>query len=127
MDGALQSDVARTSRIINGLKGEGVEPVLVLWALSREIRTMAGMAFELSRGTGVEQLLAKHRVWDKRKALVRAGLKRHSLVQWQAMLRRCADVDDMVKGGRVGNVWDELLQLSLWLGGVRLFPHRKAI
>lgn len=127
VDGALQGDAARISRIINGLKGEGIEPVLVLWALSREVRTMAGMAFELSQGAGLEQLLAKHRVWEKRKALVRVGVKRHSLVQWQAMLRRCADVDGMVKGGRAGNVWDELLQLSLWLGGVRLFPHRKAV
>ncbi len=126
VDGALQGDVARTSRIINGLKGEGVEPVLVLWALSREIRSMANMAFEATQGAGVEQVLAKHRVWDKRKALVRSGLKRHSLPQWQAMLKRCAEVDGMIKGGRPGNVWDELLQLSLWLGGLRLFPQVKS-
>lgn len=126
VDCALQSDVARTSRIINGLKGEGVEPVLVLWALSREIRTMQSMAFDLHQGANIGSVLAKNRVWDKRKPLVQSGLKRHSLPQWQAMLKRCAEVDAIIKGVKPGNVWDELLELSLWLGGVRLFPGKRA-
>ncbi|ALP52034.1 DNA polymerase III subunit delta [Candidatus Tenderia electrophaga] len=121
VDAALQGDPVRTTRIINGLRGEGVEPVLVLWALSREIRAMAGMAFEISRGERGEQVLAKHRVWEKRKPLVRAGLKRHSLAQWQDMLERCAEIDAMIKRGRAGNVWDEFLALSVCLGGAELF------
>jgi len=128
VDGALQGDVARTTRIIQGLKGEGVEPVLVVWALTREIRTMTEMAFEMSQGAGLEQVLAKWRVWDKRKPLVRAGLQRHKLGQWQSMLRRAAELDAMVKGRRTGNVWDELLELSLLLGGLQLHPGvRKAL
>ena len=126
VDGALQGDAARTSRIINGLKGEGVEPMLVLWALSREIRTMESMAFGISQGASPNQILAKHRVWDKRKPLVQTGLKRHPLPAWQAMLKRCAEVDGMIKGGRPGNVWDELLELSLWLGGTRLFVGKRS-
>ena len=126
VDGALQGDAARTSRIINGLKGEGVEPVLVLWALSREIRAMESMAFGISQGANLGQVLAKHRVWDKRKPLVQSGLKRHPLPAWQAMLKRCAEVDGMIKGGRPGNVWDELLELSLWLGGTRLFVGKRS-
>jgi len=122
VDGALQGDAVRTTRIVNGLRGEGIEPALVLWALSREIRAMSGMAFEMSQGTRGEQVLAKHHVWEKRKPLVRAGLKRHSMAQWQAMLDHCAGIDAMIKGGRPGNVWDQFLGLSLWLGGVRLHP-----
>ncbi|HGX91901.1 MAG TPA: DNA polymerase III subunit delta [Candidatus Tenderia sp.] len=125
VDCALQGDVARTSRIIQGLKGEGVEPTLVLWALSREIRAMQSMAYDLHQGANIGSVLAKNRVWDKRKPLVQTGLKRHSLPQWQAMLKHCAEVDATIKGVRPGNVWDEFLQLSLWLGGVRLFrPFR---
>ncbi len=124
VDGALQGDAVRTSRIINGLRGEGVEPVLILWALTREIRAMASMAL-VARTSSVEQAMSKYRVWDKRKPLVRDGLKRYSPGQWQAMLRRAGDIDGMIKGGRAGNVWDELLQLSLWLGGLRLFPGKR--
>lgn len=124
VDAALEGDIARTNRIVNGLKGEGIEPVLVLWALTREIRSMAGMAIEAKKN-GLDQAIAKYRVWPKRKPLVCNGLKRHSPVQWQAMLRRAGDVDNMIKTGKAGNVWDELLQLSLWLGGTRLFAQSR--
>ena len=120
VDGALAGDAARTSRIVYGLKGEGIEPVLVLWALSREIRTMASMAFELRQGSNIGQVLAKYRVWDNRKPLIQSGLKCHSLTEWQAMLQQAGAIDAMVKGRKTGNVWDELLELSLWLGGMRL-------
>lgn len=122
VDGALQGDANRTSRIITGLKGEGVEPVLILWAITREIRAMTQMAFIMKQGSSADQAMAKHYVWDKRKPLVRTGLQRHSLARWQALLRRCGEIDLMVKGGRVGNVWDELLELSLLLGGLQLHP-----
>jgi len=81
--------------------------------------TMQSIAFDLHSNVG--QVLAKNRAWDNRKALVQAGLQR----QWQAMFRHCAEVDATIKGVRAGNVWDELLQLSLWLGGLRLFPGKR--
>ncbi len=121
VDAALQGDSVRASRIIHGLRGEGVEPVLVLWALTREIRSMTNLAVD-AKASGVEQALAKARVWDKRKPLVRNGLKRHSPRQWQSLLRRCGQIDAMVKGAQRGNVWDELLELSLLLGGLQLHP-----
>ena len=120
VDEALQGDGARTARIVVGLQSEGVEPVLVLWALTREIRAMARMAHLLQKGAAPDQAMAKSGVWDKRKPLVRAGLKRHGAMQWQAMLGKAGELDALIKGGRAGNVWDELLALSLWLGGVRL-------
>jgi len=125
VDNALQGDAVRTTRIIHGLKAEGVEPVLLLWALTREIRAMAEMAFEVAIGGGVEQAISKARVWDKRKPLVRSALQRHRVIVWQRMLQRCGVVDSMIKGGQIGNVWDEMLDLSLWLGGLRVLPNSR--
>jgi DNA polymerase-3 subunit delta len=36
------ADAARSLRILGGLQSEGAEPVLVLWALLRELRSMQG-------------------------------------------------------------------------------------
>ena len=119
VDTALIGDVPRTTRVIQGLRGEGVEPILVLWALLREIRAMAQMAAEMARGLGTEQAMAGQRVWDKRKAPVRAGLQRHNLNRWQLLLRRAGRIDRMIKGVEAGNPWDELLQLALLMAGVR--------
>lgn len=120
VDTALLGDAARTSRVVDGLRAEGVEPILVLWALLREIRTMAQMAGELTHGDSAEAVIGKYRVWEKRKGPVRAGLQRHPLKRWLQLLRRAGRIDRMIKGVEPGNPWDELLQLALLMAGVRL-------
>ncbi len=121
VDTALSGDVPRTVRTLRGLRGEGVEPVLVLWALAREIRLLEGMASELESGCPVEQAMRQYRIWEQRKPVVRQGLQRHNSQRWQQMLRRAARIDRLVKGVDKGNPWDELLQLILLMAGARLF------
>ncbi len=127
VDSALAGDGVRCVRILRGLQGEGVEPVLVLWALSREIRQLEGMALELARGDAMEQILQRYRVWEQRKAVVRAGLRRHQTLHWQQLLRRASRIDRMIKGADEGNPWDELLQLVLLVAGKQLFRKRSAM
>ncbi|HEC19383.1 MAG TPA: DNA polymerase III subunit delta [Gammaproteobacteria bacterium] len=119
VDAALAGDAPRASRMLHGLRGEGVEPILVLWALTRELRSLADMAAQIESGKGVDGVLA--RVWGKRKGPVKAGLQRHNRARWQQMLRRAARLDRVIKGAAPGNAWDELLQLTLLMAGVRLF------
>lgn len=119
-DAALAGDAARCARILDGLRGEGSEPVLILWALVREVRTLALIAAAAAGGAAVDSLLQQHRVWDKRKPLYRAALGRHNVQRWRLLLRRGARLDRVVKGAEPGNPWDELLQLSLLMAGVRL-------
>lgn len=109
VDSALVGDVARTARIIGGLKNEGVEPVLMLWALSREVRMLAQIS---EAKTSADAVMTKLRVWDNRKALIRKALSRHSSVRWKLFLKRCAKIDKVIKGVEQGRVWDELLMLS---------------
>lgn len=117
VDAALASDVAHVQRSLAGLRGEGVDPVLVLWALTREVRTLALMARQLQGGS-LSQVLASNRVWDKRKPLVTAVLQRIRGRQWWQLLQRCAHLDRVIKGRAAGSAWDELLQLALSLAGL---------
>jgi DNA polymerase-3 subunit delta len=119
----MAGDTARVVRILNGLRGEGVEPVLVLWAFAREIRALHAMAFEHSRGQSLDKVLAQHRIWERRKGLVRACLKRYPSRKWSEMLQHAARIDRIIKGLQSGRVWDELLQLSTTLAGL---PSRAA-
>jgi len=119
VDSALLGDSVRVARILDGLRGEGVEPILVLWALAREIRNLADMARQLISGKSMDSVLVS--VWAKRKAPVRAALQRHNRARWEMMLRRAARLDRLVKGAASGNAWDVLLQLGLMMAGVRLF------
>ncbi len=125
VDSALAGDAARAARMLNGLHSEGVEPVLVLWALAREIRSLAQMAYDIQTGTAADQVMAAHRVWDARKPLIKSGLKRNTLIQWQAMLRHAGQIDRIIKGVTPGSVWNEMLQLVLLMSGTR-FPVESA-
>lgn len=109
VDSALVGDLPRTSRIVGGLRNEGVEPVLVLWALSRDLRMLTGVA---QANMSQDAALAKAGVWENRKALLRKALTRHSAPRWQHFLRRCARIDRVIKGVEPGRAWDELLALS---------------
>jgi DNA polymerase-3 subunit delta len=121
-DAALAGEGARSVRILNGLQGEGVASAVVLWALARDIRQLAAMARALAGGQGLTQVLARHRVWQSRSTAFTGALQRHSLAACNRLLRRCALIDRIIKGQAAGNAWDELLQLTLWLGGVHEIP-----
>ncbi len=119
VDTALSGNGERVARMMSGLRSEGVEPVLVLWALAREIRTLSSMSFEVSHGTSPDQVMRNQRVWEKRKPLIKKGLRR-SPRQWWYLLHRAGQIDRMIKGQATGNVWDELLQLGLMMAGIRI-------
>lgn len=121
VDSALAGDAVRSTRILESLRAEGVDPVLALWALAREVRALARMAYDCTQGMGVDQVLAGHKVWEKRKGLVKAGLMRHKLRAWQHLLLLAGRIERIIKGAQAGNAWDELLRLVLGIGGVRLF------
>ena len=120
VDAAANGDVARASRIVNGLREEGVEPVLVLWALARELRSLAGMAYESEHGARAEQIYTKYKIWEKRKPIVHRALQRHKTRSWHGLLQRAARTDRVIKGFASGDAWDELSALSLAMAGA---PH----
>mgnify|MGYP001818033414 CR=1 FL=1 len=112
VDTLLAGDAARGVRMLEGLKAEGVAAPVVLWALAREIRALAEMAFEIEQGGSAEQVLGSYRVWEKRRPLVRKGLKRRA-AHWRRLLRGCALTDRLVKGLDRGDPWLKLQDIAL--------------
>lgn len=125
-DAALGGDAAACARTLRALRAEGVEPPLVIWALTREIRTLAQVAGDVQRGLAADHALQARRVWDKRKPLMKAALRRLSAGRCRALLLQAGEVDLMAKGQRSGNVWDELLQLSLGFAGAAVLNPPRA-
>lgn len=117
VDAALAGEADRSLRMLAGLRGEGVEPVLVVWALARELRGLAAMAWEIAGGDAPAAVMARHKVWAKRQSVVGTALPRLKPATWQALLAACARLDRVTKGLAPGNPWDELVHLCLRLAG----------
>jgi len=113
----LSGDVARLSRMLNGLKGEGEALPLVLWAMAEEIRMLLKLKSGMSQGRPLSALLKEYRIWGPREKLMEPALRRVSLQTLQTALQEASQVDKMVKGLRAkafaGDAWDALLQLGL--------------
>lgn len=120
VDTALQGDLLHTQKILSGLRGEGVEPATLIWALSRELRQLTAMSLAIGKGQSAQQVMKQHRVWSNRQQITARALERLNSRTLSRQLKRMAAADQTMKGMRPGNVWDLLEQTALTLAGAKL-------
>ena len=104
-DAAMAGDAPRAVRILGGLKAEGVEPVIVMWALTRELRTLATLDDAVRQGTDLGSAMQGARVWSNRQGLVRSCISRHQPGTFHRMLKASGRADAAAKGQRYGDPW----------------------
>ncbi len=124
VDACLAGNGTSAMRVLESLRAEGVEPVLVLWALARETRTMFQIATQISQGRAESSVFQAHRVWGGRRPLVSNALRRLRPAQWLGILIRASHIDRVIKGRADGDVWLEIESLVLALCGVRVSAAR---
>jgi DNA polymerase-3 subunit delta len=102
-ESALAGDAARTQRMIDGLRAEGVEPTLVLWSISKAVRDLWGSLANAPGGA---------RPWQRQTAALQKGQRRVRQLSFRKLAARAARADRMIKGKDVGNAWDEISLLA---------------
>ena len=119
VDATLNGAAEHTLRMLEGLRGEGVEALFINVMLARELRLLAGLAQQVSQGTPLERAFASARppVWDKRRPLVSKALQRHSSKTFNQLLMQAQQIDAQVKGQAAGDPWVALANLCLQLAG----------
>lgn len=117
-DATLLGNAPRVVSILDGLRREGIDPVPVLIALTVQVRSATHIALAIARGSSMSAALCEARIWQNRQGIFQQALGRHDVHAWQQMLLRCAELELACKGfTRRGNLWDELLELSLGVAG----------
>jgi len=112
VDTSLAGNSSRAVKIISGLKSEGIAPVVVNWAMAKDIRLLSQVAVDVS---SADYILKRSGVWQSRLALFKSCLSRHPQRAFQMMLKRCAYIDAASKGMIDANVWDEIESLCVRL------------
>ena len=105
VDAAVAGDAARSVRILGGLRSEGVEPVIVVWALSRELRTLSLLADNVRNGVDLGNALQKSGVWRNRQNLVRSCISRLQSADFYRLLKLARMADAAAKGQAAGDPW----------------------
>ncbi|WP_312960139.1 DNA polymerase III subunit delta [Stutzerimonas nitrititolerans] len=122
IDAALQGHPEHSLRMLEGLRGEGIEAPVILWALARELRLLANIAQQYAQGVPLERAFGQARppVWDKRRPLVSKALQRPDVAGWQRLLMAAQLIDEQIKGQAEGDPWIGLSNICLQLSGRRI-------
>ncbi len=121
----LAGDAPRLARMLEGLRGEGEAPALVLWAVVEEIRVLMRMKRGLSGGKPIATLLRENRIWGPREKLMATALTQLTQPDLENSLAFAASLDRQLKGLTLGtaslpaHIWDGLFELALQIAQPR--------
>jgi DNA polymerase-3 subunit delta len=117
---AFGGQAARALRILAGLRAEGEEPPLILWALTSDLRAVSRVAKRLERERSIDHALRAEQVWSNRQGPVRAALQRLDRAGIDSLLVAAGRADLLAKGALRGDPWVALEALVARIAGVRL-------
>jgi len=104
----LSGDAGRVLRMLDGLQGEGVEPPLVLWCITEELRSI----LQWTPNGGPRRL---YRGGRARKDLLSRAHARVPRAQLHDLLEDAARIDGYIKGSRKAEAWGALARLATTL------------
>lgn len=114
VDCALKGDQARVVKVINGLKAEGSEPIVITWSIAKDVRLLCHV---VNNPESAEYTLRRSGVWQNRIGLFKTCLSRHSKQSLYKILQSCETIDRVSKGVQKDNVWDVILKSCVDLAG----------
>ncbi len=119
----LQGDAIRSLEICRSLRSDDADPLLVLWALTREIRSLLTVKHDLTLGISIEQSAQKLGLWRENLPAFKNALARLSVESLKNLLALAKNVDLICKGMQSGNAWDLLETMCLVLTGVKFLNN----
>ena len=117
---AFSGQPGRALRILAGLRAEGREPPLVLWALVNDLRALSRVKSRLERERSLDAVFRAEQVWSNRQGPIRAAIGRFDRAQIDSLLAAAARADRIAKGSLHGDAWTELERLTARIAGIPL-------
>jgi DNA polymerase III subunit delta len=117
-EAAAAGDGERALRVLLGLKSEGVEPTLILWALVRELRG-------LWQARERERLRTQSPVagWNQAARPSPRALSRSGTMPLVRLIRQASQTDRIIKGVMRGDAWTAIIGLTGSIAGALRAAH----
>ena len=119
-EAAMRGQGARALRILEGLRAEGVEPTLALWAVNKDLQWIAKGLHHMRSGMTAEAAMNAEYVWRPRQAAMKQALARLKSGQVRGLVVDAGRVDRSIKGVLRSDPWVELEALLARFAGVKL-------
>lgn len=112
-DRCLSADSKAALKTLYGLRNEGIDATVILWALAREVRTLHRLQTAQQQGQPLGQIMKAERIFESRQRLVQAAMQRLNLNILNQLLRKSRQIDQSIKGLSDDSQWLLLEQLVL--------------
>ena len=114
-DAAVGGELSRALRVLGSIRAEGVEPVIVIWALTRELRVLGKLTNMVQSGVELGSALRKLGVWRNRHGIVRSCVARHRVTDFYRLLKIARRADAAAKGQSGEDAWQLSMDIILGL------------
>lgn len=104
-DDILLGNIPQVIKTVRGLKSEGTPLPVILWAVTRELRTLIDIREGLNQKKGFDDLMQTKRIWKERVPGYRQTLKRLSSRQLYHQLQFAQSIDASIKGIEKKDPW----------------------
>lgn len=111
----IAGDQVRFLHILNQLQLDGIEPPIILWAITRELRLLSAMLQQLNQGDKIDHVLQKHRIFARRETTIRKFLTSYSLEDCLGYLKHALHLDTLIKSSSSSHIFDEIRLFCLRL------------
>ena len=116
-------DAKSCIRIMQKLHSKRIEPILVIWALTRELRFLHDIQGKLEAGNSLDSSLRDLRILPRRKQMVERALKRLKQNDIYHLLEQASRIDAAIKGANQVPVWPALQRWCLSYCGALPIPY----
>lgn len=117
-DECIKGESKHALHVLQGLKSEGTEPPVILWALTRDLRVICELSNANRSGQPPKAIFSAHRVIAKRQGLLSRTASRISHTQLNQLIKLSERIDQSIKGNKQhGSSWELLAEFVLLLSG----------
>lgn len=117
IDTCLLGDLAAAIRMLNGLKAEGTEAILILGAMLHKIHQLINLKSIAAQD--LDQAFRRQGIWPNQQAPFKHALRALSRAQLYQSLKIAEEIDQAIKGSG-DNPWRLLQELLILLSGQSL-------
>lgn len=119
-EAAMRGATVRALRILDGLRGEGIDATLVLWAVNKDLQWIARAQYLMSRGQSADGAMNAIYVWRPRQTAMKQALSRLRPSTVRGLILDAERIDRSIKGAANFDPWVELEGLVARMAGVKL-------
>lgn len=120
VDACLLGQSERANKIFDMIKAQGQEPVLINWALAKELRQAHQIAQAGNQGQSFDSACRQLGVWSSRQSILQSYVSRNNAKSSLQHLAQLAKLDRITKGVEAGNRWAALQQICLSIAGLNI-------